>query len=71
MKQKEIKHAGTGHECRECRKGEWNDHCFNWRGEPFMIYCKHGEKGYSPAKGCNVTYGDTRACSFFDKGERK
>lgn len=71
MKKKIETHAGTGHQCRECRQGKWNDHCFNWRGEPFVIYCEHGQKGYSPVNACNVTYIDTCACKFFEAGPRE
>ena len=42
-----VQHAGTGHTCGECVKGHYNLMNFNYEGKPFMIYCEHGERGFS------------------------
>lgn len=73
MKRKGAKvntHAGTGHTCGECVKGCYNLANFNYEGKTFMIYCDHGERGFSLIKKSNVTYADCAACEHFIQGKR-
>ena len=63
-------HTGTGRTCRECCRGAWNMSNFNYKGKPFMIYCEHGERGYSHVDKLNVTYEDCAACENFKAGDR-
>ena len=73
LKKKEIeknKHAGCGHTCGECAKGEWNTDCFNYMGEPFQIYCEHSTYAYSPRRACGTCFDNTPACECFKAGER-
>ena len=72
-KKKEIekkKHAGSGHVCGECAKGEWNTDSFNYKGEPFQIYCEHSTYAYSPRRACATCLDDTQACKLFKAGAR-
>lgn len=64
-------HAGTGRTCGECAKGEWNTDCFNYRGEPFQIYCEHSTYAYSPRRACGTCFDNTPACSQFKEGGKK
>ena len=43
---------------------------FNYEGKPFMIYCEHGNRGYSHVEKSNVTYADFAACEHFVQGKR-
>ena len=63
-------HAGIGRTCGECCLGEWNMNNFNHEGKPFMIYCEHGNRGYSHVEKSNVTYADLAACEHFVQGKR-
>ena len=36
-----------------------------------MIYCEHGERGYSHIEKSNVTYADCAACEHFVQGKRE
>ena len=63
-------HAGTGRTCVECCRGEWNMNNLNYKGKPFMIYCEHGNRGYSHVEKSNVTYEDLAACEHFVQGKR-
>ena len=63
-------HAGYGHTCGECAKGEWNTDCFNYIGEPFQIYCEHSTYAYSPRRACGTCFDNTPACECFKAGER-
>lgn len=65
-----VQHAGTGHTCGECVNGRYNLANFNYEGKPFMIYCEHGERGYSHVEKSNVTYAYYAACECFKSGER-
>ena len=67
---KVVTHADTGRTCGECRCGEWCTNNFNYKGEPFMIYCPHSTYVYSRAKGCGTCFDNTAACAKFDEGER-
>ena len=74
MKRKGTKtntHAGTGRTCGECVQGHYNLANFNYEGKPFMIYCEHGERGFSLVKKLNVTYADCAACENFVQGKRE
>ena len=66
-----VQHAGTGHTCGECVKGRYNLANFNYEGKPFMIYCEHGERGYSHIAKSNVTYAYCAACEHFVNGKRE
>lgn len=61
----QVQHAGTGHTCGECVKGRYNLANLNYEGKPFMIYCEHGERGYSHVEKLNVTYADCAACDNY------
>ena len=69
-KTKSPAHAGDGHTCVECVKGRYNLANFNYEGKPFMIYCEHGNRGYSHVEKSNVTYADFAACEHFVQGKR-
>ena len=69
-KTKRPVHAGDWHTCGECVKGRYNLENFNYEGKPFMIYCEHGERGYSHIEKSNVTYADCAACEHFVQGKR-
>lgn len=56
--------------CGECRLGEWNADSFNYKGEPFMIYCEHSTYAYSKRRACGTCFGNTRACTKFEEGEK-
>ena len=66
-----VQHAGTGHTCGECVKGRYNLMNFNYECKPFMIYCEHGERGFSHLEKSNVTYADCAACEHFVQGKRE
>ena len=73
MAQRKMKsqvHAWDGHTCGECAKGEWNTDCFNYRGEPFQIYCEHSTYAYSPRRACGTCFDNTPACEHFVQGKR-
>lgn len=70
-KTKSPVHAGTLHTCGECVKGRYNLANFNYEGKPFMIYCEHGERGFSRIEKSNVTYADCAACEHFVQGKRE
>lgn len=61
----------TWHTCGECVKGRYNLMNFNYEGKPFMIYCEHGERGYSHVAKSNVTYAASASCEYFVQGERE
>lgn len=67
---KVVTHAGTGRTCGECKCGEWYTDSFNYKGEPFMIYCPHSTYAYSRSHGCGTCFDNTDACAKFDAGER-
>lgn len=68
--QRIAEHAGTGHTCDQCARGHWNEYNRNYEGKRFLIYCKHGQKGYSPTNKSSVTYADCEACAWFVEGEK-
>lgn len=73
MKRKVTKantHAGTGRTCGECCRGEWCTDSFNYKGEPFMIYCPHSTYAHSRSHGCGTCFDNTVSCAKFDAGER-
>ena len=70
MRVKVEKTETKGHTCGECAKGEWNTDCFNYRGEPFQIYCEHSTYAYSPRRACGTCFDNTPACECFKAGER-
>ena len=63
-------HAGYGHTCGECAIGEWNTNNFNYKGEPFQIYCEHATYAYSKRSACFTCFDNTDACENFKAGER-
>lgn len=68
-KTKSPVHAGDGHTCGECAKGEWNTDCFNYRGKPFLIYCEYST--YARTRdGRGVCYDNTTACENFIVGKK-
>lgn len=73
MKRKGSKmntHAGNGHTCGECCRGEWNMNNFNYNGKPFLCYCEHSTYAYSPRRACCTCFDNTPACECFKDGER-
>lgn len=56
--------------CGECKRGEWNTDSFNYRGEPFQIYCEHSTYAYSKKRACGTCFDDTPACECFEAGKR-
>lgn len=67
VKEKPKKEAQT---CGECGCGEWCTNSFDYRGEPFMIYCEHSKYAYSRRRKCGTCFSDTAACECFKAGER-
>lgn len=65
------KHAGTGHTCRECALGVWDEENRDYTGEPFIIYCERGKQGYSKRVRQFVTYNDCSACEHYQQGKKK
>jgi len=73
MAQRRVKspaHAGCGHTCGECARGEWRTDNLNYRGEPFQIYCEHSTFAYSQRRACGTCLDSTPACECFKIGER-
>lgn len=67
---KVVTHAETVRTCGECKCGEWNTDSFNYKGEPFQIYCEHSTYAYSKLRECGTCFDDTPACRLFQEGER-
>lgn len=59
-----------GYTCGECAHGEWNDVHFDYKGQPFLIYCEHSQYAYSPRRQCATCYSDTAACEHFIEGKK-
>lgn len=68
-KTKSPAHAGTGHTCGECARGEWNTKNLNWKMEVFFGYCEHATFARTP-DGRGVFLNDTPACECFLVGEK-
>ena len=63
-------HAGAGHTCGECMRGEWAKRELDVNGLPFMAYCHKGKGGYSVRKNSNVTLRGSDACEAFCAGSK-
>ena len=63
-------HAGTGHVCGECARGEWNTENRNWKKEVFFGYCERATFARTP-DGRGVFLDNTPACEIFQAGAKR